>query len=199
MASVNVKNTCTDPLYLNPCFSSAPLWLLFSSPSPSSCAACAMVVYCGFWWETDTAPACLSNTRCHKCKCSEKCEPSYFRALKRECRLYVQMLGLFVAFLLILVYNVLQFVFSLRSNVSVSGGSRSSSFLLRFIKHFSLVSFSITCNTMYQSRMFYQIKLQATNWEKVFSLREECSFSFSTRLSWLLWDDTQKKLSSPHL
>ncbi|VDO61792.1 unnamed protein product [Haemonchus placei] len=37
-------------------------------------------------------------------------------AVKRERRLYVQMLGLFVAFILLLVFNIMQFRFSLYSN-----------------------------------------------------------------------------------
>ncbi|KAK5978025.1 hypothetical protein GCK32_011813 [Trichostrongylus colubriformis] len=37
-------------------------------------------------------------------------------AIKRERRLYIQMLGLFVAFVLIFVYNILQFTFSLYTN-----------------------------------------------------------------------------------
>ncbi|KAK6049277.1 hypothetical protein COOONC_13221 [Cooperia oncophora] len=38
-------------------------------------------------------------------------------ALKRERRLYVQMLGLFVGFVLLVVFYILQFTFSLHSNV----------------------------------------------------------------------------------
>ncbi|KAK6043847.1 hypothetical protein COOONC_18648 [Cooperia oncophora] len=37
-------------------------------------------------------------------------------AIKREQRLYLQMLGLFVAFALVFVYNILQFTFSLHTN-----------------------------------------------------------------------------------
>ncbi|RCN50225.1 hypothetical protein ANCCAN_03642 [Ancylostoma caninum] len=39
-------------------------------------------------------------------------------SVKREFRLYVQMLGLFFAFVLLVVYNIMQFTFSLHSNVS---------------------------------------------------------------------------------
>ncbi|KAK5980655.1 hypothetical protein GCK32_007242, partial [Trichostrongylus colubriformis] len=39
-------------------------------------------------------------------------------AVKREGRLYVQMLGLFVGFGFFFVFNIVQFVFSLYSNVS---------------------------------------------------------------------------------
>ncbi|KAK6748132.1 hypothetical protein RB195_001014 [Necator americanus] len=37
-------------------------------------------------------------------------------SVKRESRLYVQMLGLFFAFILLVIYNIMQFSFSLRSN-----------------------------------------------------------------------------------
>ncbi|KJH47240.1 hypothetical protein DICVIV_06694 [Dictyocaulus viviparus] len=39
-------------------------------------------------------------------------------AIKRECRLYVQMLGLFIAFGLLLVYNILLMILSFHRNVS---------------------------------------------------------------------------------
>ncbi|KAK6049276.1 hypothetical protein COOONC_13220 [Cooperia oncophora] len=42
-------------------------------------------------------------------------------ALKRERRLYVQMLGLFVGFVLLVVFYILQFTFSLHSNVGDRG------------------------------------------------------------------------------
>ncbi|XGW18781.1 hypothetical protein V3C99_002962 [Haemonchus contortus] len=37
-------------------------------------------------------------------------------AVRRERRLYIQMIGLFIGFALFLVYNVMQFIFSLKSN-----------------------------------------------------------------------------------